>query len=244
MADRLRHPDQHELNEVLANRASELLGGLRGEGRLVHPNDEVNKSQSSNDVFPSAMNLARHDHHPAPAARSGDPEHYPGRQGGGLRRHRQDRPHPSAGCHPAHPGQEFSGWVAQLEQGSAISGPPCPICASWRWGHCRRHRPQHPARLRRRGGRHPGRADRPAAGERPNKFEALAASDALVHGHGALKTLAASLMKIANDVRWLASGPRSGLGSCSSRKTSLAPPSCPARSTRPSARRSPCCAPR
>ncbi len=133
------------LNEVLANRASELLGGTRGEGRLVHPNDEVNKSQSSNDVFPSAMNLAAVTtitQHLLPAlatlsttlagkAAAFDDIVKIGRT------HLQD-------ATPLTLGQEFSGWVAQLEQGSAISGPPCPICASWLWGHRRRHRSQHP----------------------------------------------------------------------------------------------------
>ncbi|HHO2169209.1 TPA: class II fumarate hydratase [Aeromonas hydrophila] len=202
------------LNEVLANRASELLGGTRGEGRLVHPNDEVNKSQSSNDVFPSAMNLAAVTaitQHLLPAlttlrttlagkAAAFDDIVKIGRT------HLQD-------ATPLTLGQEFSGWVAQLEQGERHIRAALPhLCELALGGTAVGTGLNTP----------PGFADAVAATlaeqtglpliSAPNKFEALAASDALVHGHGALKTLAASLMKIANDVRWLASGPRSGLG--------------------------------
>src|SRR5207237_742549 len=109
------------MNEVLANRASEILGGERGEGRKIHPNADVNRGQSSNDVFPTAIHVA-----------------------------------------------------AELAR---LTGYPFVTA--------------------------------------PNKFEALSGHDALLFAHGALKTLAATLMKIANDVRWLASGPRSGLGELS-----------------------------
>ncbi|MDM5131597.1 class II fumarate hydratase [Aeromonas piscicola] len=202
------------VNEVLANRASELLGGPRGEARLVHPNDEVNKSQSSNDVFPSAMNLAavsaitlqllpalitlsatlaRKAHAFDDIVKIG-------------RTHLQD-------ATPLTLGQEFSGWVAQLEQAERHVQAALPhLCELALGGTAVGTGLNTP----------PGFADEVAATlaeqtglplvSAPNKFEALAASDALVHAHGALKTLAASLMKIANDVRWLASGPRSGLG--------------------------------
>lgn len=202
------------LNEVLANRASELLGGARGEDRLVHPNDEVNKSQSSNDVFPSAMNLA------AVTAITGQLlpalltlKEILADKASAFddivkigRTHLQD-------ATPLTLGQEISGWVAQLEQGERHLRAALPHLSELALGgtavgtglNCP-----------------PGFAEGVAAAlatqtglplvSAPNKFEALAASDALVHGHGALKTLAASLMKIANDVRWLASGPRSGLG--------------------------------
>ena len=202
------------LNEVLANRASELLGGARGEARLVHPNDEVNKSQSSNDVFPSAMNLA------AVTAITGQllPALITLKSALASkaaafddivkigRTHLQD-------ATPLTLGQEFSGWVAQLEQGERHLRAALPHLYELALGgtavgtglNCP-----------------PGFAEAVASTlaeqtglplvSAPNKFEALAASDALVHGHGSLKTLAASLMKIANDVRWLASGPRSGLG--------------------------------
>ncbi|MCO4207451.1 class II fumarate hydratase [Aeromonas hydrophila] len=202
------------LNEVLANRASELLGGTRGEGRLVHPNDEVNKSQSSNDVFPSAMNLAAVTAitgHLLPAlatlsttlagkAAAFDDIVKIGRT------HLQD-------ATPLTLGQEFSGWVSQLQQGERHIRAALPhLCELALGGTAVGTGLNTP----------PGFAEAVAATlaeqtglplvSAPNKFEALAASDALVHGHGAFKTLAASLMKIANDVRWLASGPRSGLG--------------------------------
>ncbi|WP_392463775.1 class II fumarate hydratase [Aeromonas dhakensis] len=202
------------LNEVLANRASELLGGPRGEGRLVHPNDEVNKSQSSNDVFPSAMNLAAvttltRQLLPALATLStilaGKAAAFDDIVKIG-RTHLQD-------ATPLTLGQEFSGWVAQLAQGERHIRAALPhLCELALGGTAVGTGLNTP----------PGFAYAVAATlaeqtglplvSAPNKFEALAASDALVHGHGALKTLAASLMKIANDVRWLASGPRSGLG--------------------------------
>src|SRR5213595_2933051 len=202
------------LNEVLANRASEILGGPRGEERLVHPNDDVNKGQSSNDVFPTAMHVAAVPavvDHLIPSVRllrdtlAHKAEEFKDVVKIG-RTHLQD-------ATPLTLGQEISGWVAQLDHGlrhveSAL---------------------QHMRELALGGtavgtglNAHPEFADRVAAEiskltghpftSAPNKFEALAAHDALVFAHGALKTLAASLMKIANDVRWLASGPRSGLG--------------------------------
>ena len=202
------------MNEVLANRASELLGGKRGEERLVHPNDEVNKSQSSNDVYPTAMHVAAV---PAivdqliPAVRrlrdtlARKSEEYKGIVKIG-RTHLQD-------ATPITLGQEMSGWVAQLDHGlrHVESGLP----------HLRELALGGTAVGTGLNG-HPEFADRAAKEisrltghpftSAPNKFEALAAHDALVFAHGALKTLAASLMKIANDVRWLASGPRCGIG--------------------------------
>ncbi|MNF30729.1 Fumarate hydratase class II [compost metagenome] len=205
------------LNEVLANRASELLGGERGEARLVHPNDEVNKSQSSNDVFPSAMNLAAVTtitgqllpalttlkNTLASKAAAFDDLVKIGRT------HLQD-------ATPLTLGQEISGWVAQLAQGERHLTAALPhLCELALGGTAVGTGLNCP----------PGFAEAVANTlaeqtglplvSAPNKFEALAASDAQVHAHGALKTLAASLMKIANDVRWLASGPRSGLGELS-----------------------------
>jgi fumarate hydratase class II len=205
------------LNEVLANRASELLGGTRGEARLVHPNDEVNKSQSSNDVFPSAMNLAAVTaitgqllpalttlkNTLASKAATFDDLVKIGRT------HLQD-------ATPLTLGQEISGWVAQLAQGERHLAAALPhLCELALGGTAVGTGLNCP----------PGFAEAVAQTlaqqtglplvSAPNKFEALAASDAQVHAHGALKTLAASLMKIANDVRWLASGPRSGLGELS-----------------------------
>jgi len=202
------------MNEVLANRASQLLGGAVGEARLVHPNDDVNRGQSSNDVFPTAMSVAvtqvlddkllpalttLRETLAAKSAAFADVVKI-------GRTHLQD-------ATPLTLGQEISGWVAQLDHGIR---------------HLRTTRP-HLRELALGGtavgtglNAHPEFGDRVAAEltrntghpfeSAPNKFEALAAHDAMVFTHGALKTVAASLMKIANDVRWLASGPRSGLG--------------------------------
>jgi fumarate hydratase class II len=179
------------LNEVLANRASELLGGP-GRGRLVHPNDEVNKSQSSNDVFPSAMNLA------AVTAITGHllPALTTLRTLAGKaaafddivkigRTHLQD-------ATPLTLGQEFSGWVAQLSRGAPYRAALPHLCELALGGTAVGTGLNTP----------PGFAEAVAATlaeqtglplvSAPNKFEALAASDALVHAHGALKTLAAS----------------------------------------------------
>ncbi len=202
------------MNEVLANRASELLGGERGEARLVHPNDDVNKGQSSNDVFPTAMHVA------AAAALREAVIPSMARLRGALqeksvafrevvkigRTHLQD-------ATPLTLGQEFSGYVAQLDHGIAHTEAALPHLLELALGG---------TAVGTGLNAHPAFAVRVAAKiaeltglpfvTAPNKFEALAAHDALVHAHGALKTLAASLNKIANDVRWLASGPRCGIG--------------------------------
>jgi fumarate hydratase class II len=205
------------LNEVLANRASELLGGERGEGRLVHPNDDVNRSQSSNDVFPTAMHVAAVEaitHRLLPALASlRTTLDKKARDFDGIvkigRTHLQD-------ATPLTLGQEFSGWVAQLAHGEAHVRAALPHLCELALGGTAvgtgLNAPQ-------------GYAEQVAAElakltglpfvTAPNKFEAMASVDALVHAHGALKTLAASMNKIANDVRWLASGPRSGIGELS-----------------------------
>jgi fumarate hydratase, class II len=205
------------VNEVLANRASELLGGPRGEGRLIHPNDDVNKSQSSNDVFPTAMHVAAVDairNRLLPslmklkgtlAAKS---EAFKDIVKIG-RTHLQD-------ATPLTLGQEFSGYVAQLEQCDRhLHGALPHLCELALGGTAVGTGLNAP----------PGYAEKVAAElarltglpfvSAPNKFEVMAAADSLVHAHGALKTLAASMMKIANDIRWLASGPRSGIGELS-----------------------------
>jgi fumarate hydratase class II len=205
------------VNEVLANRASELMGGQRGEGRLVHPNDEVNLSQSSNDVFPTAMHVAAVD----AITQRLLPDLQKLRTT--LNEKSQDfadivkigRTHLQDDT-PLTLGQEFSGYVAQLQHGEAHVRAALPhLCELALGGTAVGTGLNAP----------PGYAEAVAAElatltglpfvTAPNKFEALASCDALVHAHGALKTLAASLMKIANDVRWLASGPRSGLGELS-----------------------------
>jgi fumarate hydratase class II len=202
------------VNEVLANRASELLGGERGEARRVHANDEVNLGQSSNDVFPTAMHLAAalalvQTLQPALARLRATLAAKSAAFAGIVkigRTHLQD-------ATPLTLGQEFSGYVAQLEHAESLISGALPSL--------------YPLAI---GGTavgtglntHPAFGDRVAAElaagsglplvSAVNKFAALAAHDGLVAAHGALKTLAVALMKIANDIRWLASGPRSGLG--------------------------------
>jgi fumarate hydratase class II len=202
------------VNEVLANRASELLGGTRGEGRRVHPNDDVNRGQSSNDVFPTAMNIAAAEGVtrallPALSALAAS-LHAKAEAFADIvkigRTHLQD-------ATPLTLGQEFSGYVAQLVQARVHVEAALPhVCelaiGGTAVGTGLNTHPEFGARM----------ATEMAAYTRlplvsaPNKFEALAANDALVNLHGALKSLAVALIKIANDVRWLASGPRSGLG--------------------------------
>ena len=199
------------VNEVLANRASELLGGERGQKRLVHPNDDVNMGQSSNDVFPTAMHiaaalaveevLASVEILRATLARKSEAFSRIVKIG---RTHLQD-------ATPLTLGQEFSGYAAQLEHaqgaikatqaglvelaiGGTAVGTGLNTHPDFARGVCANLGLKLPFV--------------PAA----NKFAALAGHEALLFAHGALKTLAAALTKIANDVRLLASGPRSGLG--------------------------------
>ena len=202
------------MNEVLANRASQRLGGPVGEGRLVHPNDDVNRGQSSNDVFPTAMNVAvaqAIEQRLLPALSllratlAGKARDFAGIVKIG-RTHLQD-------ATPLTLGQEVSGWVAQLDHGMAHLRSALPhVCelalGGTAVGTGLNAHPEFGARV----ARELAHATGLPLVSAPNKFEALAAHDGLVFAHGALKTLAASLMKIANDVRWLASGPRSGLG--------------------------------
>ncbi len=205
------------VNEVLANRASELLGGERGEGRVVHPNDDVNKSQSSNDVFPTAMNLAAVDaivNRLLPSLMKltstlvGKAAEFKAIVKIG-RTHLQD-------ATPITLGQEFSGYVAQLEQAARhIRGSLPHLCELALGGTAVGTGLNAPAGYAEKVAAELARLSGLPLVTAPNKFEAMAAADALVHAHGALKSLAASLMKIANDVRWLASGPRSGIGEIS-----------------------------
>jgi fumarate hydratase class II len=201
------------VNEVLANRASELLGGPRGEKRLVHPNDHVNLGQSSNDVFPTAMHvaaasaledvlagleqLAR-----TLAAKS---EAFAALVKIG-RTHLQD-------ATPLTLGQEFSAYAAQLEQAArairaAQAGLDELAIGGTAVGTGLNTHPEFAARVCAHLSSQLARRFVPA----PNKFAALAGHEPLVFAHGALKTLAAALAKLANDIRLLASGPRSGLG--------------------------------
>jgi fumarate hydratase class II len=202
------------LNEVIANRASELLGGERGEARKVHPNDDVNRGQSSNDVFPTAMHVATASaivKHLLPALSTLHATlEAKSRAFADIvkigRTHLQD-------ATPLTLGQEFSGYAAQLAHGIAHVESALPHLYELAQGGTAvgtglNAHPQFAERVAAAIGRLTGLPFVSA----PNKFEVMAAADALVFAHGALKTVAASLMKIANDVRWLASGPRCGLG--------------------------------
>jgi len=205
------------VNEVIANRASELLGSARGQGRRVHPNDDVNRGQSSNDVFPTAMHVAAAlaiEHHLLPALQQlRDTLQAKAKAFADIvkigRTHLQD-------ATPLTLGQEFSGYAAQLAHGIAHLGAALPHLHELALGG---------TAVGTGLNAHPAFAPRVAAllaactgvpfASAPNKFEAMASADGLVHAHGVLKTLAASLTKIANDIRWMASGPRSGLGEIS-----------------------------
>ncbi len=205
------------INEVVANRASELLGGERGSKRLVHANDQVNLGQSSNDIFPTAMHVAVVTGitrqllpallglRTALASKSADFSDIV-KIG---RTHLQD-------ATPLTLGQEFSGWVAQLDLAGNFIRASLPALFELAVGGTAvgTGLNTHPlfgqavaAELAKRTGLPFTAAN--------NKFSALAGHDALVSAHGALKTLATALMKIANDIRWLGSGPRSGLGELS-----------------------------
>jgi len=205
------------VNEVIANRASELLDGPRGEGRKVHPNDDVNRGQSSNDVFPTAMHVAavtalREQLTPALRKLRGTlaskAEAFQSIIKIG-RTHLQD-------ATPLTLGQEFSGYVSQLDHGMAHLEAALPhlyelAIGGTAVGTGLNAHPEFGVRVAAELAKMTGHPFVSA----PNKYEALASHDALLNAHGVLKTLAASLIKIANDIRWMASGPRSGLGEIS-----------------------------
>jgi fumarate hydratase class II len=209
------------MNEVLANRASELLGGTRGEGRLVHANDDVNLGQSSNDIFPTAMHVA------AVSALAG--KLLPALRL--LRNRLAEKSAAFAGivkigrthlqdATPLTLGQEFSAYVAQLQMAEsnllAILPPLHELAVGGTAvGTGLNTHAEFGARVAAELTNHSASPYGLPFTSAANKFAALAAHDALVSAHGALKTLATALMKIANDVRWLASGPRSGLGEIS-----------------------------
>jgi len=205
------------MNEVLANRASELLGGARGASRLVHPNDDVNLGQSSNDIFPTAMHVAAATGIAGqllPSLRTlrATLEKKSAAFGGIVkigRTHLQD-------ATPLTLGQEFSGYAAQLQHAeAAIFATLAPLCQLAAGGTAVGTGLNTHAEFGERAAAELARSSGLPFKSAANKFAALAANDELVAAHGALKTLAVALMKIANDVRWLASGPRSGLGEIS-----------------------------
>jgi fumarate hydratase class II len=202
------------VNEVLANRASEILGGVRGDGRLVHPNDHVNRGQSTNDVFPTAIHLAgvealRRAVIPS-VGRLRDVLATKAEAHRDLvkigRTHLQD-------ATPLTLGQEISAWVSQLDNGVSRLEAALPHLHELALGGTAvgTGLNAHPEMAARAIATLAELTGRPFVAA-PSRFEAQASRDALVAAHGALKTVAASLNKIANDVRWLASGPRCGLG--------------------------------
>jgi fumarate hydratase class II len=205
------------VNEVLANLASERLGGPRGAGRRVHPNDHVNLGQSSNDVFPTAMNLAavlavQQRLLPALATLETELAAKAGEYKDLVkigRTHLQD-------ATPLTLGQEFSGHRTQVAQArDAVARALAPVhqlaLGGTAVGTGLNTHPEFGVRVAALLARELGQPFVSA----PNKFAALASHDTLATLHGALKSTAVALTKIANDIRWLASGPRSGLGELS-----------------------------
>ncbi|WWO98868.1 MAG: class II fumarate hydratase [Candidatus Dasytiphilus stammeri] len=202
------------MNEVLANRASEILGGKRGITRLVHANDEVNKSQSSNDVFPTAMHIAaviaiRNNLLPELKLLSktlnekSENYKYVIKVG---RTHLQD-------ATPLTLGQEISGWTTMLTHNyqhieQSLSSLYELALGGTAVGTGLNTHPNYAKLV----AQEIAKVTHQPFITAKNKFEALATCDALVYVHGTLKALAVSLMKIANDIRWLASGPRCGIG--------------------------------
>lgn len=202
------------LNEVIANRAIELAGGVLGSKNPIHPNDHVNMSQSSNDTFPAAMHIAaaeRVERALIPAIQSvRDAIEAKAREFAGVvkigRTHLQD-------AVPLTVGQEFSGWASLLERDitrltQALDGLYDLAIGGTAVGTGLNAHPEFAERAAKKIAELTGLPFR----SHPNKFAALSAHDELVFAQGALETLVASLMKLSNDIRWLASGPRCGLG--------------------------------
>ncbi|EQA45767.1 fumarate hydratase, class II [Leptospira broomii serovar Hurstbridge str. 5399] len=204
-------------NEVISNRAIEIAGGEKGSKKPVHPNDDVNKAQSSNDTFPTAMHIATAEqlvHKLIPALeqlkdtlRKKTVEFKDIIKIG--RTHLQD-------ATPLTLGQEFSGYVKQIEYNIERVKSVLPSVYRLALGGTAvgTGLNTHPEFALRAAAQIAKETSLPFVSAE-NKFEALAAHDSLVEAHGVLKTIAASFMKIANDVRWLSSGPRCGIGEIS-----------------------------
>ncbi|GAC1413919.1 MAG: class II fumarate hydratase [Candidatus Velthaea sp.] len=201
------------VNEVISNRAIEIAGGEMGSKKPVHPNDHVNMSQSSNDTFPTAMHMAAAeavvDLLPA-VQKLRDALDAKSKQWVNLvkvgRTHLQD-------ATPLTLGQEFSGYVSQLDRDierckQSLDGLYDLAIGGTAVGTGLNAHPEFAERAAKK----IAELTKMPFRSHPNKFAALASHDEVVYAHGALKTLAASLMKIANDIRWLASGPRAGIG--------------------------------
>ena len=202
------------VNEVISNRAIEIAGGVMGSKKPIHPNDDVNMSQSSNDTFPTAMHIAAADRvkntlipaikrvHDAIAAKAKEFQDVV-KIG---RTHLQD-------AVPLTIGQEFGGWASLLERDikrleQVLDGLYDLAIGGTAVGTGLNTHPEFAERAAKKIAELTGVPFR----SHPNKFAALSAHDEIVFAQGALETLAASLMKISNDIRWLASGPRCGLG--------------------------------
>jgi fumarate hydratase, class II len=202
------------VNEVISNRAIEIAGGQMGSKKPIHPNDDVNMSQSSNDTFPAAMHIAAATEterrlipaiHNLREALNAKAKEFADIVKIG-RTHLQD-------ATPLTLGQEISGWVSLLDRDckrvhTALDGLYELAIGGTAVGTGLNAHPEFAERAARKIAELTGLPFR----SHPNKFAALSAHDEIVFASGALKTLAASLMKIANDIRWLASGPRCGLG--------------------------------
>ena len=204
-------------NEVISNRAIEMLGGEMGSKKPVHPNDHVNMSQSSNDTYPTAMHIACAEeisHRLLPALRM-------------LRNALNDKAHAwkdiikigrthTQDATPLTLGQEFSGYTQQVENGIARIEQTLPrLMELAQGGTAVGTGLNAPIGFDRMVAEHIAAITHLPFTTAPNKFEALAAHDAMIFSHGAINTVAASLFKIANDIRLLGSGPRSGLGELS-----------------------------
>jgi fumarate hydratase class II len=204
------------VNEVISNRAIEISGGAMGSKKPIHPNDDVNKAQSSNDTFPTAMHIAAVEVLAALVEEVKE-----------LKKHLQDKAIANAkvikigrthlmDAVPLSLGQEISGWAQMLDNDLKRIALTLPHLYELALGGTAvgTGLNTHPEFASKAAGKIAALTKQPFVSA-PNKFEALSGHDALVFSHGALKTLACSLMKIANDVRWLASGPRAGLGEIS-----------------------------
>ncbi len=201
-------------NEVISNRAIELAGGEMGSKKPIHPNDDVNKAQSSNDTFPTAMHIAAveeiHRRLIPMVTKLRDALAVKSEEFKDIikigRTHLMD-------ATPLTLGQEFSGYTQQLTNGLERINNALPHLYELALGGTAvgTGLNTHPEFAEKAAAKIADLTGKPFKSAR-NKFESLAAHDALVEFHGVLKTLAASLMKIANDVRWLGSGPRCGIG--------------------------------
>src|SRR5437870_5722137 len=200
-------------NEVISNRAIEIAGGVMGSKKPIHPNDDVNMSQSSNDTFPTAMHIAAAEQMNKLIPRVGEVESAIDAKAAEFkdvvkigRTHLQD-------ATPLTVGQEMSGWASLLERDidrmkNTLTGLYDLAIGGTAVGTGLNAHPEFGERAAKKISELTGLPFK----SHPNKFAALSAHDEIVFCSGALKTLAASLMKIANDIRWLASGPRCGLG--------------------------------